>query len=147
MVWLWVPTERILGNDGLSSLSWHVAQFHGGQTRVRDPGSGEPVAWPVEYAAARAVDASGCRAFCPVAYRRWVTRGVKHEQLVPVLSGYVFVEMESGDPHRWHEVAGQRGFYRFIGGAEPQPMRREAVEDLIVRSTDEGVMEAKHDAG
>lgn len=131
----------------MSSLGWHVAQFFGGQTRVRDPETGKPITWPVEYAAARAVDASGCRAFCPVAYRRWVSRGVKHEQLVTVLSGYVFVEMESGDPYRWHEVARQRGFYRFIGGTEPQPMRRKAVEDLIVRSTDEWIMEAKPEAG
>jgi transcription antitermination factor NusG len=125
---------------GTLSLSWHVAQFFYGH----------------EHAAARAVGGwlfnqvtqsweltspDVPRAFCPVMYRRWVTRGAKHEQLVPVLSGYVFLEMELGDPHRWHEVAAQRGFHGFIGGEVPQPCRSSVIEALMARSTDEWVLE------
>jgi transcription antitermination factor NusG len=131
----------------LTHPTWYVAQFSSGQSPATDPATGQKTSWPIEYATAQALDrSSNMRAFCPVAHRRWVNRGVKHERLMPVLAGYVFVEMEPGDPYRWHEVAGHRGFYGFIGGASPQPCRASSVEDLIIRSTEAWVLEPEPDA-
>ncbi len=115
----------------MSNHAWYAARFLLG----------------TEHAAALRVDhqAPGARGFCPLEHRRWVYRGNHQERRVPVLAGYVFVEMRQPDPARWHEVADNKGFYGFIGGQEPAPDRSGIVEALFARSTEEWILEQKID--
>lgn len=106
-------------------LAWFVARFYHG----------------FEEKAARAVDGEAARGFCPIEVRSWVARGKRHELEVPVLPGYVFVEMQRGDPYRWHEVARRPGFLGFIGGAWPEPALDGRIDDLVARSTEDWRLE------
>src|SRR5579859_5750785 len=88
-----------------------------------------------ELQAARQLDFTayedGLRAFCPLHRREWVHHGTKHTRLFPMLIGYAFVELHRLDPFRWHDVASQKGFLGFIGGAIPDPIRPHLIERLI----------------
>lgn len=86
-----------------------------------------------ELAAAHKVNREDSRSFCLLTPRRWVARGQKHERLVPILSGYVFVEMDPTDSRRWHEVAACKGFGSFIGGAVPMPANQKQVDMILAR--------------
>lgn len=91
--------------------------------------------------AARSIDGPDGRGFCPLEVRNWVSRGVRRSSRLPVIPGYVFVEMERGDPHRWHDVAGCEGFFGFIGGGDPEPVLDGRVDDMLVRVGDDWVMD------
>lgn len=107
--------------------AWFVARFLSGY----------------EEPAARALDRGepGARSFCPLETRRWQHRGRQLERCVPVLSGYVFVEMTRNDVYRWHGAAEQPGFLGFIGGELPQPALDGRVEDLLSRVTETWLLE------
>jgi len=131
-------------------LGWFAARFRSGD----------------EVAAARHLDQTPdglgrpARAFCPVERRSWVHQGRRREQLVPVIAGYAFVEMGRADAHRWHDVAGRRGFLGFVTdrfGPAPivrgvtrdvdgRPVATTLVEDLLARSTEDWVVEWGVDA-
>ena len=110
---------------------WYAARFRSGE----------------EAAAARALcngTVGALVGFCPLVRLRWTHRGSRQERLMPVMAGYVFVEMPpptgsltSPYAYRWQEVATQHGFLGFVGGDRPQPARRAEVEDLVVRACPE----------
>jgi transcription termination factor NusG len=83
------------------------------------------------------------RAFCPVERRAWHYQGRRHEALVPVIGGYIFVQMLRYDSYRWHATAGQRGFLGFVGDPlAPSPIvAGTLVEDLIARADADWVIE------
>jgi transcription antitermination factor NusG len=82
----------------------------------------------MELAAARCIDGPLGRAFTPMVRRNWLVRNQRRMALSPVLAGYTFVEIERGDAYRWHEIAAIAGF---VGGADPEPIRKGVVERMI----------------
>lgn len=66
--------------------------------------------------------------------RSWIHQGRSQTRFVASISGYIFIEYY--DVYRYYEVASQPGFVGFIGGGHnPDPIRSQVVEDLIIRAS------------
>ena len=57
--------------------------------------------------------------YCPKYKITWVSRGRKHERLIPLLPRYVFVAFDTDDLYQWRSVFDISGLHEILGGESP----------------------------